>query len=80
MALTKSCFVLAAECATRLYDKDNPARYVDTSVDDEYLLALAEGGFQVGALAQRMFSGGTPLDQDSVVKRRYSPHTTHSSQ
>jgi hypothetical protein len=69
MALTKSRFVLAADCATRLYYKDNPAVYVDNSVDDEYLRALAEGGFQVGALAQHMIPGGTLLDQGGIEER-----------
>jgi hypothetical protein len=69
MALTKSRFVLAAECATRLYYKGNPALYIDTSVNDEHLLALADGGFQVGALAQRMFPGGTLLDEGGLDER-----------
>ncbi len=69
MALTKSRFTLATECATRLYYKDNPALYVDASVDDEYLRALAEGGFQVGALAQCQFPGGTLIGAGSLDER-----------
>jgi hypothetical protein len=69
MALTKSRFVLAAECATKLYYKDNRERYVDRSLDDDYLQALAEGGFQVGALAQVMFEGGVLVAGGSLQDR-----------
>jgi len=44
--LTKSRFMLALGCATKLYYKGK-AEYVNSSVDDSFLQALAEGGFQV---------------------------------
>jgi hypothetical protein len=69
MPLTKSRFVLAAECATKLYYRDNAARYVDASLHDDYLKALAEGGFQVGALAQLMYPGGELIDGGSLDDR-----------
>lgn len=45
--LTKSRFKLAMECPTKLYytEKDE---YVNNAIDDPFLLALADGGFQVG--------------------------------
>jgi len=52
--LTKSRFSLALECLTKLYytrKKD----YVDENIDDPFLEALAEGGFQVGELAKFLF-------------------------
>jgi len=52
--LTKSRFKLALECLTKLYytRKDD---YADESIDDSFLIALAEGGFQVGELAKFLF-------------------------
>ncbi|HCS10339.1 MAG TPA: hypothetical protein DIV40_02675, partial [Clostridiales bacterium] len=43
--LTKSRFKLAMECPTKLYytGKDE---YINQNIDDSFLLALAEGGFQ----------------------------------
>ena len=55
--LTKSRFKLALECPTKLFYTGNPA-YVDKSSDNSFLAALAEGGYQVGALACAMFPGG----------------------
>jgi hypothetical protein len=57
--LTKSRFNLAVECPTKVYyslDK----RYVNTKDDDEFLQALADGGFQVGALAKAMYEAEDP--------------------
>jgi hypothetical protein len=53
--LTKSRFKLALQCLTKLYytGKEN---YADDSVDDPFLEALADGGFQVGELAKYVFA------------------------
>lgn len=56
--LTKSRFKLAAECPTKLYYTGKPKTYADTNQDDDFLMALAEGGFQVGELAKLMHPGG----------------------
>lgn len=55
--LTKSKFLLAMECPTKLYysGKDE---YADQSQEDSFLAALADGGFQVGALARCYFPDG----------------------
>lgn len=55
--LTKSRFKLALECPTKLYYTGKP-EYLDTSLEDSFLAALAEGGHQVGALACVMYPGG----------------------
>jgi len=55
--LTKSRFKLAMECPTKLY-YTGKAHYPDKSIDDPFLLALADGGFQVGALAKYYIPGG----------------------
>lgn len=48
---TKSAFKLALECPQKLYYARQP-QYENQNNDDEFLASLAEGGFQVGALAK----------------------------
>ena len=50
--LTKSRFKLATECPTKLYYTGKPTEYKDTMQEDSFLAMLAEGGYQVGALAK----------------------------
>lgn len=55
--LTKSRFKLAQECPTKLfYTKKKD--YADQKMDDPFLAALADGGFQVGELAKYYFPNG----------------------
>lgn len=49
---TKSRFKLALECPRKLFYASLPERYNNQNKDDEFLQSLAEGGFQVGALAK----------------------------
>jgi len=56
--LTKSRFKLAVECPTKLFYTGKPTVYADMQIDDPFLQALADGGFQVGELAKLMFPGG----------------------
>lgn len=59
--LTKSRFALALECPTKLEYKDD-ADYASTKLDNDFLMALAEGGHQVGALAKCLFPDGIEID------------------
>ncbi|MRR56625.1 MAG: DUF2779 domain-containing protein [Deltaproteobacteria bacterium] len=59
--LTKSRFKLAAECPRKLYYVGKP-EYLDRSIEDSFLAALAEGGYQVGELACLMHPGGVRVD------------------
>jgi hypothetical protein len=59
--LTKSRFKLAVECPTKLFYTNKPTVYADAKADDEFLQALADGGFQVGELAKVMFPGGIEI-------------------
>jgi hypothetical protein len=59
--LTKSRFKLAVECPTKLY-YCGKAEYLDNSLGDSFLAALAEGGFQVGELARIMYPDGHLVD------------------
>jgi len=56
-SLTKSRFKLALECPTKLF-YTRKQTYHDRSKNDDFMRALAEGGHQVGALAQAYYPGG----------------------
>ena len=49
---TKSAFKIALDCPNKLYYYRNPDVYANADAEDEFLQALAEGGFQVGELAK----------------------------
>ena len=58
--LTKSRFKLALECPVKLF-YTGKAEYPDKKQDDDFLEALAEGGFQVGELAKLYYPGGVEI-------------------
>ncbi|MCK9204536.1 MAG: DUF2779 domain-containing protein [Bacteroidales bacterium] len=60
--LTKSRFKLALECETKLFYTRKP-EYPDKKVDDSFMEALAEGGFQVGELAKLYHPGGVMVKE-----------------
>ena len=69
--LTKSRFKLGLECPTKLY-YTGKYEYPDNSLEDSFLSALAEGGYQVGELAQRYYPDGyliETLDTDKAVEQ-----------
>tara|TARA_Y100000994_G_scaffold249078_1_gene258949 strand:- start:2385 stop:4292 length:1908 start_codon:yes stop_codon:yes gene_type:complete len=69
--LTKSRFSLAVTCPTKLF-YTNKKQFTNNRNDDEFLLALAEGGFQVGELAKYYHPGGhniDTLDSDEAIKQ-----------
>lgn len=49
---TKSRFRLALECPAKLFYIGKRKEYADNKLENEFLLSLAEGGFQVGELAK----------------------------
>ena len=55
--LTKSKFKLATECPTKLF-YTGKKEYANSSLDNPFLEALAEGGFQVGELAKCYYPEG----------------------
>jgi hypothetical protein len=61
--LTKSRFKLALECPTKLFYTDKKKEYPNKKLDDKFLEALANGGFQVGELAKYYFPGGVNIDE-----------------
>ena len=68
--LTKSRFKLATECETKLY-YTKIENYADQSLDDDFLEALAEGGFQVGELAKFHFSDQPQRNRITVESAGY---------
>jgi len=58
--ITKSRYKLALECPSKLFytRKD---KYANQNEEEEFLMALAEGGFQVGELAKYYHPGGKDI-------------------
>jgi hypothetical protein len=68
--LTKTRFKSALECVSKLRYFDNP-EYDNSTKHNDFLLALAEGGHQVGALATTMLANGIEIvetDHDAQVE------------
>ena len=63
---TKSRFKLALECPTKLYYGSNKTEYANQKVEDLFLMALAEGGYQVGELAKYLFCEDPVADDITV--------------
>ncbi len=61
--LTKSRFNLALECPSKLFYTGKRDIYYDKKIDDDFLAALAEGGFQVGELAKLYYPGGITVEE-----------------
>ena len=59
--LTKSRFKLATECPTKLFYCNKPD-YGNNNLDNDFLMALAEGGFQVGELAKMYCQSGYNIE------------------
>ncbi len=60
--LTKSRFRLALDCPAKLFYTGKP-EYPDAKKDDAFLEALAEGGYQVGALAKCYYPDGIEIQE-----------------
>ena len=66
--LTKSLFKIGMECPTKLY-YTGKEEYPNQKIDDPFLAALANGGYQVGELARLYFPNGhhiTTLDYEDA--------------
>ena len=74
--LTKSAFIHGINCPTKTYYKNNAKIYQNTEDENGFLQALAEGGIQVGELAQHYFPGGHLIEY-SKDKAKSLDYTTH---
>jgi hypothetical protein len=63
--LTKSRFQVGIECPTKLYYQSNSHKYANLKLEDQFLEALANGGFQVGALARAYHPDGILIAEKS---------------
>ena len=61
--LTKSRFKLAFKCPRKLFYTGKKDIYQDTMADDAFLEMLAEGGYQVGALAKLRYPDGIEIPE-----------------
>jgi hypothetical protein len=59
--LSKSRFKIGCECPTKLYYGAH-REYYNAGLEDPFLKALAEGGYQVGELAKAYHPGGINID------------------
>jgi len=69
--LTKTDFVNAFTCPTKLNYIRKPDTYTDSTEEDEYMQSLSDGGYQVGKLAQLQFTNGIEIsenNQDAIVE------------
>ena len=60
--LTKSRFKLALDCPAKLFYTGKP-QYPDAKKNDAFLEALAEGGYQIGALAKCYYPQGVDINE-----------------
>ena len=71
--LSKSRFKIALECPTKL-DYVGKPDYVDTKKSNDFLKALADGGFQVGELAKLLYPDGIevidPKQEDQIARTK----------
>jgi len=69
--LTKSRYRMACECPTKLFytkkSKEEPA-YIDNGIDDPFLVALRDGGFQVGELSRHYYGQGVLINEVNETK------------
>jgi hypothetical protein len=65
--LSKSRFTMALECPTKLF-YTGKTDYQNNSDSDEFLRALAQGGFQVGELAKYYYPGGHEIEGLDIKK------------
>ena len=63
---TKSVFKIALSCPTKLYYARHPETYANSNDENDFLAALAKGGFQVGELAK--FYKHVDVDLHAVTK------------
>ncbi len=79
--LTKSRFQVGIECPTKLYYQNNSDKYGNLKLEDQFLEALANGGFQVGALARAYHPDGILIAEKSneAAIAKTNEHLTHEN-
>ena len=65
---TKSKYKVALECPAKLYYYDKSQIYANLNKENEFLKALAEGGYQIGELAKMYYPGGYDIKTLDIDK------------
>lgn len=73
--LSKSRFKLGLECPNKLYYTGKPTVFPNKKSSDTFLLALANGGFQVEELARMHYPGGIFIDAEPYEYQKASDLT-----
>jgi len=69
--LSKSRFKTALNCPTKLYYGRKGNNYQDNKAEDPFMMALAEGGYQVGELAKFLISNDPIKEEISINELDY---------
>jgi hypothetical protein len=72
--LSKSRFKLGLECSKKLYYTSNK-NYANRKTEDSFLIALAQGGFQVEALARLNWPNGIMINAEAYEYERAAQMT-----
>ena len=78
--LSKSRFKLGLECPNKLYYTGKPTVFPNKKSSDTFLLALANGGFQVEELARMHYPGGIFIDAEPHEYQKASDLTRDALQ
>lgn len=65
--LTKSIFKIGLECPRKLFYHKKPQEYFNGKAEDAFLESLAQGGYQVGALAHLKYPTGIEVKETDYV-------------
>jgi hypothetical protein len=78
--LTKSRFKTALSCPTKLYYGTKGNNYQDNKAEDPFMMALAEGGYQVGELAKFLISDDPIKEGISINELDYDISLTKTAE
>lgn len=78
--LSKSRFKLGLECPNKLYFTGKPNEYANQKIDNPFLKALANGGFQVEELARMYYPGGNFIDTETYEYEKAAQLTQEALQ
>lgn len=78
--LSKSRFKLGLECPNKLYYTGKPTVFANKKSSDTFLLALANGGFQVEELARMHYPGGVFIEAEAFEYQKASDLTRDALQ
>ena len=78
--LSKSRFKLGLECPNKLYYTGKPSVFPNKKSSDTFLLALANGGFQVEELARMHYPGGVFIEAEAFEYQKAADLTREALQ